>query len=431
MKKAFLFSVCFGLFSSVSFALGNFNDTKLASLLSTGSEGLIYTLSTKMPLSIEGVGEALKVSANLKLPITFLVDKNDKEADVLAALSSKSFSISVEYLDSSVLVASGMNLHFPSLAIYQGKKLVGAPIAGFKSANGYAVLISGSLGLKLQSTFLMTKQTPVPRSMSYFYKPLYGTDYFMSGDSSPNYLFNIRTDKIFDIPNDDWGDPSGTPDGEFVTLLGFDGVAWFLVSDILAGKTTKLLKDPGLTKYQSLGMYKNSTGETVYRMVGAVTSSTSPTGLIFRDFKKTVDAAGKPSVSPIMSWAAICASKNISIPMISKTGYLLSGRESGVMKVFRIGSDGKDCTEVANTGQITGKADFSMDDDELLYVAPSASGNQGVYLFSLSKNTATLIYEAAASVSLSFPGFYSTDLVSVLDDTNDKIVFLERTLVIP
>jgi hypothetical protein len=265
--------------------------------------------------------------------------------------------------------------------------------------------------------------------MDDFFKPLYGTDFIVSGNSKPNYLFNLKTGDIYDIPNDDWGDPGASPDGVFVTLLGFKGVAWFSVNDILLRKPQQLLKDPGLQTYQSMGILA---GSSTYRVLGAMSSSTNPTGLLFRDYEGRSRVDGGQTVAPLTSWQRVCEGRSISIPMISKTGSYLSGMHEGTFKVFRIGHDGRACEEIFNYHSVTGKADFSVDDRFVLFVSRSEDPSRKqqvdtVFLADLHSNQAKPIYYGSADSQLLFPGFMTPDQFVVYDQAARKLILIERS----
>ena len=64
--------------------------------------------------------------------------------------------------------------------------------------------------------------------------------------------------------------------------------------------------------------------------------------------------------------------------MISKTGQLLSGSFEGSLRIFRIGPNATECTEIFDTAMMTGKADFSRDDSAFVYVARADNSQTGI-----------------------------------------------------
>jgi hypothetical protein len=186
--------------------------------------------------------------------------------------------------------------------------------------------------------------------MNAFFKPVYGTALIASGSTpTQNYLFNVDSPGIIEIPAH--GDPGPSPDGRFVTILNAGGLEWYATDDFSSGGRKLLLWDPGLRTYQSVGQLSLSK----YRVLGALSSSTNPAGLIVREFESRTAEDGQKAVVPLAEWRSVCDGKRISIPMMSKTGQLLSGSFEGTLRVFRIGADAAECDEVFDTGPLPAK----------------------------------------------------------------------------
>ena len=172
-----------------------------------------------------------------------------------------------------------------------------------------------------------------------------------------------------------------------------------------------------------------------YRALGAVSSSTNPTKLIFRDYEKRYRPDGKPTIAPVREWQPVCEGKKISIPMMSKTGLYLSGSHEGTLKVFRIGPDAKLCEQVFDSKAVTGKADFSADDRFILYVTraedPATHKTVDViFLADFTRNDKKAIYYAADGSQLAFPGFMSPDRIVAYNKTSRKLLILDRSRII-
>jgi hypothetical protein len=431
MKRiCLLFSL---LIPALSFGQGirDFTDDDYRSALKKEPRVIFYSFSTAMPLSVDGLKEIRSAAADLGAQVIFLADPSSTEEDIRAVTS-----VPVRYQKSGRLRELGVQLHYPSLVVANNQRVVGNRLEGFKSRDGYVTLISDLLKLSWKETFRVSGTVALPRPMSDFFKPLYGTDFIASGNSTPNFVLNVRTSGSFDLPNDDWGDPGPTPDSQFITLLGFDGLAWFSVSDILTtadpSQLNQLLKDPGLVTYQSMGLLAST---SLYRALGAVSSSTNPTGLIFRDYEKRFRADGKPTISPVREWQPVCQGKRISIPMMSRTGLYLSGSHEGTLKVFRIGPDARACDQVFDTKAVTGKADFSADDRSILYVSRSQDpatrkSVDAIFLADLARNDKKAVYHAAEGTQLTFPAFMSPDRIVAYDKTSRKLHILDRSRVL-
>ena len=192
-----------------------------------------------------------------------------------------------------------------------------------------------------------------------------------------------------------------------------------------------LLKDPGLRTYQSVGQLSSSS----YRVLGALSSSRDPAGLIVRDYEsKSRDNEGK-TIVPLKEWRSLCDGEQIAIPMMSKTGELLSGSHQGTLRVFHIGSNATLCDEVFDTKTVAGKADFSRDDQFMIYVARSQNpatetAVDTIFLADLQKKSTKPIYYGDATSQLAFPGFMSPDRIVVYDQTSRNLLLIDRARII-
>jgi hypothetical protein len=422
MKRTLLLLLL--LVPSLEFAqsVRSFTDQDFQKALRDESRVLFYSLSPGMPLSIEGLREVRLAAQDLRASVVVLADPNAEESKILSLADPQ-----IRYQRSKRLRDLGIQLHYPSLLVSCDHKVVGAPIEGFKTRTGYVVIVSDLLKLHWKEEYQVSEPVTLPRPMHAFFKPVYGSDFIVSGNAHPNYLFDLKTKSLFDILNEDWGDPGPSPDGDFVTLLGSRGLAWFSTGDILAGKSLQLLKDPGLRTYQSVGQVSSSQ----YRVLGALSSSTNPAGLIVRDYESRKRDDGGKTVAPLTEWRKVCGNLQISIPMMSKTGQLLSGSYKGTLRVFRIGANATECEEFFDSKVVAGKADFTRDDNFLVYVSrsenPDTRANvDTIFLADLRRRTAKPIFYAPAEAQLAFPGFMSPDRIVVYDLASRTLNTLEK-----
>jgi hypothetical protein len=425
MKRALLVLALLPAFQLAQ-SVPSFTDQDYERLLRSQSRILFYSVSPSMPLSVEGLKEIRFAATALHATLVPLADPGAMPGELLSLGEPQ-----IRYQKSSRLRDLGIQLHYPSVLVSNDYKVVGAPIAGFKTRSGYVTLLSDLLKLPWKEGFQIYGEVPLPLAMNAFFKPVYGTTFIASGSTiTSNYLFNLETLDTFEIPGR--GDPGPSPDAGFVTILnGGLGLQWYSTEDVISGKRRLLLSDPGLRTYQSLGQLSPSR----YRVLGALSSSTNPAGLIVRDFESTVAEGGGRTLAPLSEWRAVCEGKRISIPMMSKTGHLLSGNFDGTLRVFRIGPNATECAEVFDTKMVTGKADFNREDTALLYVSRAASAETGVavdtiFLADLRTRTVTPIYSSASSEGLAFPGFMSPDRVVVYEQDSRKLLILDKTRVI-
>ena len=403
--------------------VGTFSDTDYQNILRSPLRVLFYSVSPAMPLSVAGLKEIRGAADDLHARLVVLADPaaTAKEIESIGDME-------IRWQKSKQLRDRGIQLHYPSVVVIDSQKVAGGAIGGFKSRESYVALISDLLKLQWKEEFRVTDKVPLPRQMNMFFKPIYGTELIASGNANPNFLLNTRTRESFSIPNAGWGDPGASRDGEFVTLLGSTGLSWYSTANILAGKPESLLWDPGLRTYQSMGQLTSG----VHRVLGAVTSSTNPSGLIVREYEKRARPDGRATVAPLKEWRSVCEGKNIAIPMLSKTGLYLSGSHEGTMRVFRIGREAAECEEIFDSKLLSGKADFSVDDRFLIFVSRIENPTthlqvDAIVLANLQNRTTRPIYYAAPEQQLAFPGFMSPDRIVVYDSTSRHLFLIDRT----
>ena len=403
-----------------------FSDADYQNVLRTQPRVLFYTFSPSMPLSLNGLKEIHAAAESLGAGLVPLADPAASEVEILKVGDAR-----IRYQRSEFLRDRGIQLHYPSVLVANGHSLVGTPIAGFKTRTEYITLISEMVNITRKDELQLTREIDLPRPMNAFFKPVYGAELIVSAwGAGTNYLLDLKSGSVFDIT--DYGDPGPTPDGEFVTLLSGTGLVWFSIPEVLGGRPKRLLDDPGLRTYQSVGQLAASR----YRVIGALHSSTDPAGLIVRDYEVVRTGPQGLSVAPangdlFKPWNRVCDGKRITIPMISKTGQLLSGSHDGTLRVFRIGPNATECDLLFDTKAVTGKADFNREDTSLTYVAratnPStAESVDAVFVADLRAQTATPVYYGAPKAQLAFPSFMSEDRIVVYEQTSKKLLILDR-----
>ena len=406
--------------------IGSFSDQDYERILKAESRVLFYSVSPSMPLSVEGMKEIRHAASALRATLIVLADPSADPKDISTLAEPQ-----IRYQRSSRLRDQGIQLHYPSVIVSDDHRVAGPPIAGFKTRTGYVTLLSDLLKLKWTEEFQVAEHVALPLRMNPFFKPLYGTDFIVSGNAARgNYIFNVKTAATFGIP---WsGDPGPSPDGEFVTILDSSGLYWFAISEILSGNTRDLIFfDPGLRTYQSVGQLSSST----YRVLGALSSSTNPAGLLARDFESKRQEGGGKTLTPLSEWRSVCDGKRIAIPMLSKSGHLLAGSYQGTLRVFRVGVDAAGCEEIFDTQSVSGKADFSRDDRFLTYVTRSENPRTGtavdtIILADLSTNSTKPIYFAESGIQLAFPAFMNPDCIVVYDQTSQELITIELTRIV-
>ncbi|MBL7543159.1 MAG: hypothetical protein JNL11_05050 [Bdellovibrionaceae bacterium] len=114
---------------------GEFSDLHLQHILETSrlqnTAGLIYAWSPRMPLSILGAEELSVLAAKLNLPLHIVLDPTALEDDVLATAKNNFFLEHSPKLDSSILIAMNMKIHYPSLILYKNGQLLNPSRPGY------------------------------------------------------------------------------------------------------------------------------------------------------------------------------------------------------------------------------------------------------------------------------------------------------------
>jgi hypothetical protein len=424
-----MYALTLAIFLAASFLpqsggpIRDFTDTDLTRVIAQESRVLFYSFSAGMPLSLEGLSEVRSAAADLRATVVLLADPSASEAEIRNLVRPVEILANVRFQKSRRLRDAGIQLHYPSVIVAQNGRVVGKPIAGFKSRTGYVALVSDLLKLPWKETFQVSNSVDYKSfGASYFFKPLYGTDFLLNGWNRE--LFDLKTKETFDAGQR--GDPGTSVDGEFITVLDPGGLTWFAVSSVLARTSKPLYRDPGLRTYQSMGLLPAS---STHRVLGAVSSSSRPTGLIFRDYESRREPVSGQTIVPVTEWTLVCDGTSISIPMMSKTGLYVSGMHQETLRVFQIGKDGKQCAQTFDSGAVTGKADFSADDRFLVFVSRS-EGADAVFLADLKTRQVKPIYSASSGSQLVFPNFMTEDRIVVYDATVSKFLILDRTRLI-
>ena len=114
---------------------GSFNDDKLFSLLKTHQRGVIYVWSPYMPLSVEGIENAVKAAARNELPITVLLDGKASLKDAQQWKDKFKF-MKPEYFEqvsANELFSRNMAVHYPIMFYYDSKFISNRTYIGHKS----------------------------------------------------------------------------------------------------------------------------------------------------------------------------------------------------------------------------------------------------------------------------------------------------------
>lgn len=204
----------------------------------------------------------------------------------------------------------------------------------------------------------LIKETPLTVHPSYFFKPAPdGREVFYIKNG--NHRLNLETGEAVHVPGP--YDAVPTPDGKYVTTPAKFNIYRYSKNE----KTYQsILFDPDMPgAYQSVGMISSSEEKSSYRVIIA-----SGKSLSMREYEVTHSTPSSNATSRALGPVKkICQDQNLSLPMLSKDGTMLSGVDNDksplVTRIYRVNPADGSCKEVSNLGIATGKLEFSYDND--------------------------------------------------------------------
>ena len=123
-----------------------FGDDDLAALMSDGTPGVIYVWSPHMPLSVDAYHHVVRVTADLGVTMTALLDRavDPSYAESIAA-SSAIPEDARRTLRSVELTFRNATVHAPSLLVYADGRVLGLAVPGYRDGAGYRAVIENRL----------------------------------------------------------------------------------------------------------------------------------------------------------------------------------------------------------------------------------------------------------------------------------------------
>lgn len=326
-----------------------FDDADLKALVGKGGNGVLYFVSPRMPLSVEGIHEIEKAARMHGLPVTYLLDPHG-ERDGLKYPRNQSWD----------LYFRGTLLHYPSAIVYSGGKIIGPMIAGFKTAAAYEAALKEWLShswddvvfreppLAKDKTVVVVKQVKTTLPASSFFRPDPKGTYVMLMANRNNYQLWLDTGVHRVLPG--WIDPVPTPDGKFLTQ---PSPLRFFRLDKPVLEPADFTDDKFTDQYQSIAIVP-----TGYRVMAGWTGSP-----ILRDYTFGPQPLGEVHY--------LCPSEYLSLPIISKDGRMMGARDNRLNKtvVYTIGAGGNECGLKWKLDFSTGKISFSHSGDRIAFSA--------------------------------------------------------------
>ncbi len=371
---------------------------------------LVYFWSSSMPLSQLGAAEIEAAAAELGVPLV-VAPGEALHPDGTAA----------ERRLAAALIASGANVHYPSVVIAKGAEPQGNAVVGYRRAKGYRAILQPRLEVLAAGRTLPrarvgpppeavppggsdsgTKQAVDPPEIEIvwrylmnplpgaFYRRVPGTPYIAFDQGKNVYLRDVDTNER--IPAPGFVDFVPTPDGRLFVTPGQDrsGLEFYVASDVIrlgrrgersAFKT--VFKDGEMTdQYPSVGILAALEGGTRYRVL-----TSKFEGLVFRDYEAHWRGVRDAVVTPVSPRTAVCPGRDLSTPMMSGNGREVAARDerTGTTRIFRIHDDGR-CEAIRDLGIQTSKASFSDDRRLIAFSSPDGYGSSYTYVLDRDAN---------------------------------------------
>lgn len=203
-----------------------------------------------------------------------------------------------------------------------------------------------------------------------------GPDGYRNKGKQPSLVYNLSRRMV---KPSTWDlDPFPTPDGKF--YIHPNGIAFYDAKKIdTFGERAKPVAEFNDQQgwYQSVGQYKDSNGNTFYRVVTSTTDHDFKTGTM-RDYRLVQDASKKESIVPAGTPIALCGNiqtgNQLSLPILSRNGKMISlfNPNTRTTQIYDLSSNGT-CNLRVDLGLFTGKGNFSYDGTK--FVAPVLWGS--------------------------------------------------------
>jgi hypothetical protein len=363
---------------------------------------LVYVWSETMPLSILGANNAQLAAAELDIPFYLL------EAEKITATQQAPDQQTTRL--AKQLVAAGMHIHYPTIALLNRDKVVSPVLAGHKSTTGYRKLFDSHVALlsndsaepsdhykPLQTLLDEGRTTNTPKThisvkaqvsgrVGAFIQTLSDGAWFTFDRGGSNYA--IASGSIEAQPLPGFVDPIPSKDGHFLFTPSKDRRGLEIYQLKFNGDRVKAqlaLTDSSMTdQYPSVGVIGSGLNFTVYRVLTSWADSAQ-----FNDYMVTHNAeSGISEIFPTSIAMPACPGFQLSLPVISPDGLELAARDetSGTSKLFKL-NPGGNCEELIDIGQ-AGKVGFSPSGRKIAYSIPQGTYSHGAGTIDYSESNA-------------------------------------------
>ena len=415
-----------------------FTDSSLDSLLSTNGRGLIYVWSPRMPLSVKGMEEARAAATSLGLAFTALAAQaNEAELRELHVPLANQ-----RRLESLELVYRNATIHYPTVVLYNQKRIIDGAYPGYKNRATYELyareklvtqelktMSAGSPAWLNDAPFWVDHNARVttlsavntPRRIGFFFKPITGTSLVSYNAGSVDYFFDMETGRELRVPG--YIDPVPTPDGRFLTL---PGLHFHPVKALLSGNRAPLYSDPELPdEYQTASVLRETNSVIRYRVVTGWNA-----GARFRDYDVALDKSGLASgITPVGEPFVPCKDRLLTLPINAKSGVEFGAFDARTQTNMVLAvPDSTHCTLKLDLGFASGKLSFSYDGTAIAFatsrvntdtagplIRPSELFHKDALVLVRKTGRIIALTQNATISGLTFPEFQKNGTVMLLD----------------
>jgi hypothetical protein len=203
----------------------------------------------------------------------------------------------------------------------------------------------------------------IPSKPNYFFRTFPQAHLISYASDKGNFILDMNSGEQFHLP----GSYDPVPLGEHVMSVpdSTDGMSFYSVAQIMEGnsKPDLLLRSKSLLGvYQSVGTLARMKGYDIFAVIVA--------GGVGVNYQK-IRVAYEPQlrVEEEGEVLSLCEEVDIKLPMLSKDGREVSGLDAktGTTKIWKFDFKNRQCIEMDDLGIHAAKADFSYDNDSLVF----------------------------------------------------------------
>ncbi|MGE0158532.1 MAG: hypothetical protein AB7T31_03915 [Gemmatimonadales bacterium] len=394
---------------------------------------LVYAWTPRMPLSRSGIPNVLAAARELEVRIS-LVAHEELQAYAQDDLTDRPRADAL----ANAILDAGVLAHAPALVVLRGDAVLGTAILGYKSAEGYAAVVSARLaGL---DRGYPTDPTPYARLARVPPPPQAPADYEVVGVPGAYFRWVPYTrlvayesdDRIYLLdladgqsrPAPGFVDFVPTPDGRYFVTPGAsdEGLVFFDAKQVVDAvdrsqgyAVRPIYNDPRMRdQYPSVGILQRDGSRTRYRVLTSWFE-----GLRYQDYDVVVSpGTGASSVRPVGEPVVPCRATRLSTPIMSQSGREVAARDesTGTTKIFEI-LDGGACRQVQDLGAATSKVAWHASGRKLAFSTPrrgTARGEQGIFVFDRDSGETVRVPTSEGASALAFPDFVGESSVVFL-----------------